>query len=434
MNKKYLFLIFITITMTAILVNCTSENVGEMNVSMDHSSAVISTESISTKPPIITPMKSTPTPKITLTDVLPQLLADIATPTPTAVPAPVEDDKYLTRVCAAPPQEFNVREALNMSILYLRFENEKLLTFEGWTEGSEPVVTPITPEPTPEMRPGPNIYTRRLIVGGQLNLPEGQFSQRPLSLDSLLNNPCGEACPLEIIGQSPNREWQLIQVHDWLVEKSGIWLVGKKEMIRLIPYITHLQWQWATDSSLLWIVYNDPELGGYTLVAQLDNPIVIRGTGPITEDLPYLLDPWYFIVAFSPVDKVAISTTSFEFPRLDSDELFTINLTDTFTVTDSPRIIPGIVTTNWNEGTQSFLLEVVTESGSGVEIQDMSENTLITIPRSTLEMFHSLPNEGPLEPFFRIGDNYALSPSGAKFAVVQGFHLLLFECEPATIP
>lgn len=432
MNKKFLFLIFITITMTAILVNCTSKNVGESNVSVNHSSDVISTHVIPTERPIITPMKNTPTPNITLTSVVPQPSDNIAMITPTSVPVPIEDGKYFPRVCAAPPQEFDIREALNMSILRLRFENEKLLTFEGWTEGSEPIVTPLTPEPTPNMFPGSYIYTRRQIVGGQLSLPEEQFSQRPLNVASLLNNPCGETCPLEIIGQSPNQEWQLVQVHDWLVEKSGIWLVSKKEMIRLIPYITHLQWQWATDSSLLWIVYNDPELGGYTLVAQLDNPIVIRGTGPITEDLPHLLDPWYFIVAFSPVDKMAISTTSFEFPRLDSDELFTINLTDTFTVTDSSRIIPGIVTTNWNEGTQSFLLEVVTKSG--VEIQDMFENTLITIPRSILEMFHSLPNEGTLKPSFRIGDNYALSPSGVKFAVVQGFRLLLFECEPAIIP
>jgi hypothetical protein len=270
------------------------------------------------------------------------------------------------------------------------------------------------------------------MAGGQLSLAEGQFSQRPLDVDPLLNNPCGEVCPLEIIGQSPNREWQLVQVHDWLVEKSGVWLVGKNEMIRLIPYITHLQWQWATDSCLLWIVYSDPELGGYTLVAQLDNPVVTRGTGPITQDLPYLLDPWYHIVAFSPIGKVAISTTSFEFPQLDSDELFTINLTDTFTVTASPRVIPGIVTVNWNESTQSFLLEIVKESG--VEIQDMSGNTLIVIPRNTLEMFHSLPDEGQLEPHFRIGDSYALSPSGAKFAVVNGSRLLLFECESATIP
>jgi hypothetical protein len=319
-----------------------------------------------------------------------------------------------------------------MSILQPRFENENLLIFEGWTEGPEPVVTPITPEPTPEMLPGPYIYTRRLIAGGQLNLSEGQFSQRPLDFDPLLNNPCGEACPLEIIGQSPNREWQLVQVHDWLAEKSGIWLVGKNEMIRLIPYITHLQWQWATDSSRLSVVYSDPELGGYTLVAQLDNPIVTRGTGPIIEDLTYLLDPWYYIVAFSPIDNTAISTTSFEFPQLDSDELFIIDLANASTVTPSPRVIPGIVTVSWNEGTQSFLIEIVKESG--VEIQDMSGNTLIVIPRSNFAELHSLPDQGQLESYFRVGDNYALSPSGSKFAVVQGSRLLLFECEPITTP
>lgn len=423
MNKS-LFLIFITITV--VLGGCTSNNNGETTVLTNWPS-----DAIATQPSTITPMKNTPELSVTLTAVLPQPTDEIVTATLTDVPTPT-NDKYSPGVCTAPPQEFNVREALNMSLLRLKFENENLLTFEGWTEGPEPVVTPITPEPTPDMLPGSYIYTRRLIAGGQLSLAEGQFSQRPLDVDPLLNNPCGEACPLEIIGQSPNREWQLVQVHDWLVEKSGMWLVSKNEMVRLIPYITHLQWQWATDNSLLWIVYSDPELGGYTLVAQLDNPVVTRGTGPITQDLPYLLDPWNYIVAFSPIDKVAISTTSFEFPQLDSDELFTVNLTDTFTVTSSPRVIPGIVTVNWNESTQSFLLEIVKESS--VEIQDMFGNTLIVIPRSTLEMFHSLPDEGQLKPYFRIGDNYALSSSGMKFAVVQGSRLLLFECEPATIP
>ncbi|MBE7529130.1 MAG: hypothetical protein HS099_05295 [Ardenticatenaceae bacterium] len=422
--SKSLFLIFIATTV--VLDGCMSNNDGAIIVPVNHSSDAIAIEA-----PTITPLKNTLTPSVAVTAVLPEPTDKVATTTLTSVPASTNDNQPL-RICAAPPKEFDVRETLNMSILRLRFENEDMLTFEGWTEGPEPVVTPITPEPTPNMLPGSYIYTRRLIAGGQLSLPEGPPSQRPLDVDPLLNNPCGEACPLEIIGQSPNREWQLVQVHDWLVEKSGIWLVGKSEMIRLIPYITHLQWQWATDNSLLWIVYSDPELGGYTLVAQLDNPVVTRGTGPITQDLPYLLDPWNYIVAFSPIDKVAISTTSFEFPQLDSDELFTVNLTDTFTVTPSPRVIPGIVTVNWNESTQSFLLEIVKESS--VEIQDMSGNTLIVIPRSTLEMFHSLPDEGQLKPYFRIGDNYALSSSGMKFAVVQGSRLLLFECEPATIP
>ena len=207
-------------------------------------------------------------------------------------------------------------------------------------------------------------------------------------------------------------------------------------MVRLIPYIPDLEWQWAIDSSLLWLVYSDPNLGDYTLVTQLDSPVITRGTGTITEELPYQLDPWYYNVAFSPMEKVAISTTSFEFPELDTDELFTVDLIDTFTLTSSARVIPGIVTVNWNEATQSFLLETITESG--VEIQDSSGNLLLKIPRRILEVFRSLPipDEDPLEPmepYLRIG-NYAISFTGERLAVVHGPNLLIFECTQVVAP
>jgi hypothetical protein len=385
--------------------------------------------------PTITPIMPTPLPLITVTSILPQPTDEIVTVTLTPVSIPANEG-HLSRVCNSLPRQFDVREVLDMSILQLRFENEDLLTFEGWTQGPEPIITPVTPEPTPDMLPGPYIYTRRLLTGGGLSLPDGQLRPRDLDMGRLLNNPCGEECPLEIISQSPNGEWQLIQIHDWSVQISGIWLVSKDEMVRLIPYIPDLKWQWAIDSSLLWIVYSDPNLGGYTLVTQLDSPVITRGTGPLTEGLPYQLDPWYYDVAFSPIEKVAISTTSFEFPELDTDELFTVDLIDTFSLTSSARVIPGIVTVNWNEATQSFLLETITESG--VEIQDLSGNLLLKIPRRILEVFRSLPipDEDPLEPmepYFRIG-NYAISSTGERLAVVHGPNLLIFECTQVVAP
>lgn len=385
--------------------------------------------------PTITPIMPTPLPLNTVTSILPQPTDEIVTVTLTPVSIPANEG-HSARVCTSPPRQFNVREVLDMSIIQLRFEKEDLLTFEGWTQGPEPIIAPITPEPTPDMLPGPYIYTRRLLMGGELSLREGQLRPRHLDMGPLLNNPCGEECPLEIISQSPNGEWQLIQIHDWLVQISGIWLVSKDEMVRLIPYIPDLEWQWAIDSSLLWLVYSDPNLGGYTLVTQLDSPVITRGTGTITEELPYQLDPWYYNVAFSPMEKVAISTTSFEFPELDTDELFTVDLIDTFTLTSSTTVIPGIVTVNWNEATQSFLLEVVTESG--IEIQDLSGNLLLKIPRRILEVFRSLPipDEDPLEPvdpYFRIG-NYAISSTGERLAVVHGPNLLIFECTQVVAP
>jgi hypothetical protein len=336
------------------------------------------------------------------------------------------------RVCTTLPQRFDFRAELGIyQILDLRFENEDILTFEGWTGRPDASLAPQTPEPTPDMMPGPYPSAGVLLVAGQLNIPDGIVEPRTIAFAPLLNNPCGEACPLEIISQSPDERWQLVQVNDWLREKMGIWLVGEKDMVKLTRYVPFgLDWQWADDSSMLWLEYSDPDRGGSTLVVYLENPIIVNET-----EYGSALDPTFYFPDFSPTEKVVLSTANpFEL-GVDTDELFTLNLTESLTQTASTQVIPGLISADWNDATQSYLLQIVNRNDAeiqSVEIQNQDGQVLVTIPQNILysiETGLSL-GEKPVPSYrFSLPGQYALSSSGRYVAKVKNSsEIWLFDC------
>ena len=331
-----------------------------------------------------------------------------------------------SKTCLTSPLRFNFRQELGINnIAYLKFENEDLLTFQGWTQRPEPNVTPITPEPTPDVRPEPNTSSRILFVSGQLSILDEKFSSLLLDVSSPLGNPCGEECPLEVISQSPNNEWQLIQVSDWLRNKNGVWLVSKEEMVRLVPFVSDPWWRWSNDNSLLWFTSNNPnDLGGITLLVHLNKPVTID----IAEN-GGLLDTFFYFPAFSPLNKNVQSVQSFEQGANRTEELFTIDISTSLTQASESRLVPGIVSVDWNDTTQSFLVQVVT--GNGVEIQDITGDVLITIPLDTLKTAIPSLAEGRVElTGISNPGNYGLSSSGSRLVVVRNNEeFWLFDCE-----
>lgn len=344
------------------------------------------------------------------------------------------------KTCTLPPQRFNTNKELGInSIASFRFDTHDVLTFEGWVQRPEPSVTPITPEPTPDMYPEPNRSSRQLLVGGQIDIPSKMITLRPLNMKMPIHNPCEEACPLDVIAQSPNQEWQLVQVSDWLRERMGIWLVSEGVTMRLIPYVPgRIKWQWSTDNSLLWMVYSDPDLGGYSLVIDLIDSANNTGIGASLRELPVALDPWANVLAFSPTNKLVFSTTSFEFPQLDTNEVFTTALADVDIQPELVGTIPGLVTLDWNETTQSVLMQIVNrdESGiSGIEIQDVAGNKLLILPQEMLTLFGSVEQEDAY--YYRMSDpgGYALSESGSRLAVLRDLReIWIFDCDSPTLP
>lgn len=403
---KYLLAFFATVTF---LFGCTVNATSVVTTPSSSLSATATTEVPSTVSATNTLI---PPAEITATQAL----------TPTQSSAAVAQ---MQRVCSNPPQRFGFSAELNIDeIVHLRFEREELLTFEGWTARPAPSVTPVTPEPTPSIRPAPNASSRILLIGGQLSLSNGQLDSRTLEFDPLLNNPCGEECPLEVISQSPDGKWQLVQVNDWLQDKMGIWLVGDAEIIRLVPYVSDPSWRWSNDGSLLWFVSNDPnDVGGRVLLVQPGDPVIINEA-----ERGSLLDPFFYFLAFSPVDKTALSVPSFEQGENRLEELYKVDLTTSQMEATEVQTISGIAAVIWNEATESFLLQVVNESD--IEIRDLQENTVITIPYTTLESV--IPAlSGEQNTLSRgLSRLYALSHSGRYLAVIHSpREIWLFDCE-----
>lgn len=380
---------------------------------------------IPSRPPATVTIIDHPAPVTTSTPIIP-VTSIISTPTKILIGA------ENTRICAKLPRRFNFRDTLNINyITHLRFVNEELLTFEGWS-----------PRPALEARtrlsatstaseslpiPGPNVSFRILLAAGQLNLASGELVTRTLDFAPLLSNPCGELCPLEILGQSPNEEWQLVQVSDWSENKIGIWLINADETIRLVPYVPgRSTWQWSIDDTLLWYVYSGTSYGLNALAVQLDSPIDIV---PIEHDRANPLDPLYYLSAFSPRDKTVASTENpFEQGLPDIDELYIIALNQSPSTPDITEVA-GLVTVIWNEATQSYLLEIVHEDG--IEVRELDGNRILRVPLETIHMLFPALAEGNMELIgLSLGGNFALSHSGQYLAIAYEYgEIWVFDCQ-----
>ncbi len=354
--------------------------------------------------------------------LLPTMTATAALSSTTIISTNTE---YRPKTCTTPPQRFNFSQGLGMQELSnLEFEDEYSLVFEGWTNRPDPLVTPVTPEPTPEIRPDPFASHRILVTSGQLNLLNGTFSSRPLAVGHPLSNPCGEDCPMEVISQSPDSKWQVIQVSDWVSETEGYWLVNEDKMERLVPYITGTTFRWADDSSLLWLITPYPnDRGGYTSLVQLGDSVSVKQS-----ERGGWLDPLLYFHAFSPFDKTLVLMPSFEHGHSRTEELFQTNLIEYPMQITKARDIPGIVAVSWNTPSQNFLIEVVKEKS--VEFQDLLGNTLVTIPFSTLEPIIPTLKDDSSSLSTGLSHNYALSESGQRMALVHSSgEIWVFSCE-----
>ncbi len=420
MNRYFLLLLLAVTTLFA----CTP-NVGDIATESSSQSLKMT---VTISPTILLPTR-------TLTSVTEPTSTIEVSADRTIVPTETPTESVLNlittqRICTTLPQHFNFYAELGIyQILDLRFESEEVLTFEGWADRSNVPLVPQTPEPTPDMMPGPIPSARVLFMAGQVNIPTSILESRTLVFAPLLNNPCGEECPLEIINQSPDERWQLVQVSDWLREKIGIWLVGEKEMVQLIRYVPFgLDWQWARDSSMLWLEYSDPDRGGYALVVYPEDSITVKET-----EYGSPLDPTFYFPDFSPTEKIVLSTANSFEQGVDTDELLMLDLTDSFTQVTSIQVIPGLISADWNDATQGYLLQIVNRIDReilSVEIQNQNGQVLVTIPQGILYSIEPRLTE-ELAPFYRFSlpGEYALSASGRFLAVVQNSReILLFDC------
>lgn len=265
------------------------------------------------------------------------------------------------RICLLPPEEFNFRDIGIDWISQIRFETEDLITFEGWGPRPPTDLQPVTPFPT--LEPGPNPYGSNVeLKAGQINLNSGIVSPREINF-APLNNPCGDSCPLQVLSTSRNQQWQLVQVSDWTEDMIGIWLVGKDEKVKLLSFIpSHSNWSWAQDISLLWYQYNVPDFGIGTQIVELQSPPAVHD---INGDRTDPQAAAYFHTAFSPIDKIMLSTENpFEQGFPDDDVVYVTDLSSYPFTTQPLETIPGIIDIVWNEATNTYLYSVFAQTST----------------------------------------------------------------------
>jgi hypothetical protein len=183
---------------------------------------------------------------------------------------------------------------------------------------------------------------------------------------------------------------------------------------------------------MLWFVHSLYEYGLQALVIQLDTtpPTLLtdeRGENP-------LFDATRYVSAFNPINKTVLLTASEE-ATFDTDELLTFDLSESYTQTNSIRVVTGIKGVVWNHATQNYLLVIVREDD--LAITNLDGQILVKVPIETFEtIFPSLSNPNLTLDLFLPNKGYALSPSGQYLAIGYGqaTGIDIFECLESPIP
>lgn len=349
-------------------------------------------------------------------------------PLPTAGPQPVEAiNSHEQRVCPSAPTVLDVGDSFQIQVMtQMDFVGEQILEVAGW------VPRPLTPEQlsAPSANPSGGVITSSSVtlVAGQFNLLDSAATLRERDFAPLLLNPCPDECPFEILDQSPDDQWQLVQIRDRPNELAGVWLVSRSEKAQLVNFVPYWsKWQWALDNSLLWFIRPEPVYGLRAAIVQLEHLPVVT-VPEVSEENP--LHPTDYFVAFSPVDKTVLSVSN---PRkrgdLDEGKLYTFALTQSLTEIASVEVIPGLQKVEWNEATQSFLLIIPQEEA--IEIRERDGTITVNLPLKELYELISRMALSRNIPF----QLHALSSTGDRLAITLGDgRIFVFDCQETPQP
>ena len=334
----------------------------------------------------------------------------IAEPTPTPPVPLIEEANHNTKMCTSSPKIFDVMGTLDIyAFAHLRFQGDDTLFFDGWAPRPAPenALSTSSSSETDSSSLGGFSSARVLFQAGKIALDSGEISSQTLNVTPVLNIPCEQDCPLDILSQSPDGQWQLVQISDYPKSKQGVWLISQKEMVHLIPYVpSSSNWQWSNDNSIFWYVYSPGERGANSVIVYFEDALIINHSEQ-GQNNP--LDATYYRLSFSPVAKTILSIANpFEIGN-DTDEIYMLNV-------NNPDIqssinISNVKTATWNEATQSYVLMVTTDEGTN--FVNLDGETIIHVPGI------SIP---PLI--------FALSQSGKYLAVGYGAvdGVRVFEC------
>lgn len=358
-----------------------------------------------------------------------------ATPQVQALSTPFFDlVRNNSKNCHFVPLDFEmVTQTGVMDFVYFHFINESRIAFGGWVVRNEFLdeILPVTnsghliqpTQATPSAHSqGDNNFripsARILFKTGYIDIQTGTVEWEEPSL-TLLNNPCSGICSLQIISESDNHQWQLIQIADTNQEVDGIWLVNKQQTKKLVEYVpSSSRWMWSNDGTVLWFVHSIYEYGQRAILIHLDQLSSIE----MVEDK--LLDATYYDVAFSPIDKTVIAIPKFRDlgqPDRDNFIWFDLKLSSSLALEEK---LTGLEIIVWDNASNSFVPILINQNGLllfnlSAEFQIHFSEFFKVFPDSQAQdvsLAQVLPR-----------DNYTISPQG-NFVAIASWQLLLFKC------
>jgi hypothetical protein len=332
----------------------------------------------------------TPEPVVTATWIVTPTI--IATPTIVSIPTIVPTGSPTSlMVCDQLPAYVNVQEEMNNRthrFMDYFFEAENKIAFLIWSD-----------RPNFDTRPFPIHYDWLLLKGVTWDFKGDVFTERSVTDQQPLQMPYPEDYPIEVVGVSPNNQWQLLQVTEAPEEYQGFWLVDQETVTQIVPYVPSLiDWKWSDDSEMLWLFHTLHDVSGDSYAGQsvridlmgTDAPQTVF-TSRETDMSPSLLLPSEsYQLVFSPVRKTVLS---YELINIDEALLNHPLPVKMFDVSQNPpqqveafEVTPPLFI-DWNDALQDFVIIELTETGG--EIYTLDRSFVYKIP---IEIIKQMPN------------------------------------------
>lgn len=377
---------------------------------------------------------STPTPEPSVTaTTIPH------TPTP-AMPVLLEANTAVAPiVCSQFKSYINIQQETNnvsWRLMDFVFEKEDVITFLMWSDRPYPGPTPtpiVGPIEGGGVPPGEfSMSKRRLLKGQTWEFNNDTLVESPVTTQSAMNNPCDQDCPLEVVGVAPDNSWQLLQITDAPADYQGLWLVNEESALNLIPYVpSSSQWQWSSDSQMLWLVYilhdnSGESYGSESMVVNLTAPalpqITFRSwdeTGYQSQSPPTLLSPDEYTLVFSPVDKTVLlyeHMGSFSLTPPDNPvDVYIIDVTQ-----NPPQLLdtykaryPFLI--DWSDTLQDFV--ILELSTTGAVIYTLNNDVVYEIPMGVLKNIN-----------LDLGRRVAISPDQKNIVLMTSTNAWAYSC------
>lgn len=328
------------------------------------------------------------------------------TPRATAIPT-VPSLSIKPTVCTEAPSVYDLRTLLGMDIVIdVAFLDENTLQISGWRPRSQ-FGNPSGPD-TPSW-----IFNRTVI-----DLLSGEMTQIDVPLEKILFVPCPNCGGTQILDESPDGAWQLLTTTNGNDEEVGVWLVNIDGATRLADYIpSSLDWEWANDSSFLWLTHSTYDSPGRDfLIVELGPSVNITRPGPSN----ITLDASLYNLAISPNRKQILTARDYD--------NFTDPVDDHFYLYDASVLPPnlifegesvnGLEAVVWDEALDSFLLVIAGEAT--IEFQTTDRAVVMQVQPSAITPAFPHVTDKSLSYYTGGHIDYALSANGQRLAIGYG--------------